>query len=517
MAVLRLIVLAAALVSATSCTVDRSGLDRVFFCERSSDCGPNYRCYRALAEFIEPPGGFCVPACGEDCADCRCDGYCTARGECLSTCDPRAPDCGEGRACLRLSIEERGVFHSSPRGICAPVATCDDSSDCGEERPICLSDMLLDHDAVMDNTLCLAPRCGDDGACPEGWQCVEQTLFAPGEPRCWPRCGDDQQCPPGMTCAVTLGLNVCLPGVPVSFDCDDDVNCLVGRCRDFGLASFCTVDCADSLECASLPFDYMYTIPELMECRDDGAGPLCTVSRLGRYCDGDDDCTAGLDCLALHPVWDRDDDSTIMACSLDCTRDGQCESFGGYCSIRATDRLVEGRCVRFGRVGAPCELATAGRRCVEPLTCVAHDGLLNPVCSRACDGHAECRDAMGLCLDVPEAETPACIPVGGPGDLCFDNDQQPTCWPGLECFRARFATDSGVTEAEVCSRICSRDDECLDLGAYCASDEVFGPAAEAHPGLCHRRRPDGVSCDRDDQCLGGACESGSCASPIESR
>ncbi len=326
------------------CTVDGSFLNtELFLCDVSSDCGSGWACARATPYAPD----FCAP----DCAS-GCDGVCVVQGEeeaCLSGCriqeDLTTSECPSADYdCIRVSAED-------DNGVCYPVDGCTAGADCGQDEE-CLSTLaqavgIVGAGLRTDNLYCV-PAPDDPADCPP--RSVHTTTIFTGDPgfqMCLPVCdATDTRCPPAFGCLRQLagtGQAACLPGM-YGVPCDDDTNCLQGRCRDTGLGGeFCTTTCGEALRIGFGCENISEQLNSLglryrLEC-DAGAGGgedggLCVPRyEIGTPCTTPESeafvCAADLSCQAVA-------DGGQKFCTKACSDDDQCNVEGrsgqNFCS-----------------------------------------------------------------------------------------------------------------------------------------------------------------------------------------
>ena len=353
----------ALLVLVGGCRVDDTFLDQDLFpCDVDHDCGEGWGCVEATPYATD----FCAPHCDE----VSCDGVCTADDDgslCLRACriyeDGSTSRCaGQGFECIRTSAER-------DEGICYPVVSCDSSADCPQGE-ICLADFVgFAPGAATDNYYCV-PRDTGTG-CPPRSQPID---VGDGDPLCLATCDPpDSRCPPGFGCLEQAAIVsddevVCFPGLH-GVPCNDDTNCLLGRCLDTGAGKQCSLSCdAAALlagGCGGLLS--LATVVDALgfECdptanggRDGGLcvtrssiGFICTTPESDAYV-----CEAGLDCRAFPTA-----EGEVRVCTRNCEVDQQCltpGSDGTYCQRSPRG----GFCLPKGGDGASC---VDGRQCLS--------------------------------------------------------------------------------------------------------------------------------------------------------
>ncbi|HJL05496.1 MAG TPA: dickkopf-related protein [Polyangiaceae bacterium LLY-WYZ-15_(1-7)] len=341
----RSLLLACALFAASACRVDDGFLDEdLFVCAGPSDCGEGWGCVRGSPYAVD----FCAAHCADE-GNAACDGICTeqdGRALCLRGCrfdeEGLPSDCpGEGFACIRASAE-------TDEGICYPVDPCRGPADCAEGE-VCLAQLvgLSPEDTESAGFYCV-PAPDATGACPPRSQPV---ATGGGGSLCVATCDPpDTRCPPGFGCLLQSAVFadegedvLCFPGL-YGVPCDDDTNCLLGRCLDLGgPGKQCTLACDEAARlagsCGNLPSlaDAVGALD--FECdpsaNDGEDGGLCvTRSSIGFLCTTPESnayvCADGLECRSFPLA----DGGEVRLCTTECRIDQQCNrpgSAANYC------------------------------------------------------------------------------------------------------------------------------------------------------------------------------------------
>jgi len=364
-----------------ACQVDRALLsERLFSCEVSSDCGADWGCVRASP--------YAADFCATDCDATTCDGICAEQGGsrlCLRGCriqeDGSTSQCpSEGLSCVRISTE-------SDDGICYPVDTCSVDRDCPDDG-LCLGTIAAAVTGVSrtDNFYCV-PRPKPDGSCPP--RSVPTDIGVGGD-LCLATCElSDTRCPPSFGCLTQFGLFAqgspipCFPGF-YGTPCDDDTNCLLGRCLDTGdSGKQCSISCEEATR--------LYG----------GCGNLLSTS------------------------------SVSSAFSLECDP-----------SLRSPENAApatpDGLCITHYGVGFPCVPASDAFPCADGLACTHFSGPTGDLdlCTKRCLGDAQCNGG-----EAPRDYCFAgyCFPKGGDGARCTSRGQ---CLSG-RCVDGLCAGDFG--------------------------------------------------------------------------
>ncbi|MBX3246943.1 MAG: hypothetical protein KF901_07165 [Myxococcales bacterium] len=309
---------------------------------------------------------FCAP----DCQSVRCDGICTVQGRdalCLRGCrlqaDGTSSDCGDGLACVRTSAEWDD-------GVCYPVRRCRGSTDCSAGE-VCLAELvgLTPADPRSNGYYCV-PAPDMDGECPSRSRPV---ALESGTELCVATCDPpDTRCPPGFGCllqaAVLSDVEVlCYPGI-YGVPCDDDTNCLLGRCLDTGASGRqCTLGCDEAARlaggCGGLSSLATHVSALTFECDPAaaGGGGLCVIrSGIGFVCTTPESdayvCADGLECRTFSSAFDQ-----VRLCTKGCRTDRECNAPGAYVNY-CQPFLEESVCLPRFAVGA---------RCSDPRQCLS--------------------------------------------------------------------------------------------------------------------------------------------------
>jgi hypothetical protein len=367
-------------IALAGCTVARPGdlTTRLWACDEVADCLDGWGC----ADRSVLGDDFCRPAC--DVSDpSSCDGACTRTGECLARCTiegDTTTECPDGHTCVRSDL-------LGDDGVCFPADGCSRSSECGEGMG-CLNDVFDLPSTVpglpysADHLYCVAVPDASE-RCATGYLPVPSD--GSGSAYCLPRCDSaGSRCPPVLTCLRGMGYLFAHPGASPCYPgywglpCDDDAQCIVGRCLDIGGgARACTHSCEEAA--ALFP----------------GTGGGCTaVQTLARG-------------LRL--------DAVIVGCQ----------------------QIAESRiCVPLGTPGAPCNEDTL---CAAGLECrtFGEGTTEQSFCTRACTVDADCdyptAPVTAYCARDPRGGN-LCLPRSYEGGACARAEH---CRPGLTCVSAR--------------------------------------------------------------------------------
>lgn len=365
-------------------------LDEGFFaCTSPAECGPDQGC--AEGNVYSPD--FCRPACDLDDPSSCPDGVCTARGACLERCTIQPDGSNDGCASPDFTCVRTDAIRDE--GVCFPVEGCSRTSDCNDDvEQLCLNDALglpASTTALrFDNLYCTA-RVDAEGRCAEGYL---RFTFADPEGGttavCYPPCdpsGGAPYCPPSTTCFRGFGelagfpaTPPCLPGV-WGLPCEDDTQCLIGRCLPVGedqdgtARRACTETCEDA-EALGLGCDGLSTFAEAL-----GVGTRMHCGEVR----GEEVCVPRYDLLALC------DDS--LACV---------GGDGAACEAVEVDvDTVAHVCIRFCIDAQDCASETGGEaadyRCIETAGPSGVCMRKRPLGGRCADDE-DCRE--GVCCDV---------------------------------------------------------------------------------------------------------------------
>ncbi len=154
-------------------------------CDPDEVCDPTVRRCALDGGGAAPVGGRC-----ETRADCTpATATCHDAGEgprCRGYCDPAAPECSEGEACVALRDDLGACV---PSGGGAPLDPCAEDLECASAR--CLQAYL--------GGRCYQP-CGEDADCGEG-ACVDLARDPAAPVRaCAPSCAEDADCAAPLLC-----------------------------------------------------------------------------------------------------------------------------------------------------------------------------------------------------------------------------------------------------------------------------------------------------------------------------
>ncbi len=488
------------------------------YCEEQSDCRDNYVCQPVYGT----PHSLCSPRCNlsNACPDqTQCDtesGKCVLRecdpdeadscdttasgricypdsrnlttkgGLCLSTCDPKSPDCNAGDVCQPLPEDPAN------KGICTPPG-CKATADCRAG-------------AVCKDSVCQPPaRCDDAGAC------ADDTTACVGGPggQCMPKCPSEGSCSDahaGLVCAQNVAASpVCLPeGSFPGSACRADKNSPCDSVRaGNGSAEMvcenntCLVACSaggdglcgsvnGSLSCATEVFDQPVCLP-------DGAFPAGP-------CGNDDSCqnvdlgggvSAKMACKADRCVFDCGESAIGSA-----NGEAYCATIDDSLTC-ATDVYPDSAvCLPQGSFpGGPCSHGTCSKLGDADMVCEDNQCLVTCSVDNDTCGAIE---ASLVCAAGIFAE-PVCLPKGSfPGGACggANNDQ---CAQDL----------NGVSEVDMqcvsgrCVIGCDEEDRYAGYGeSLCRFADPSLTCAAAAGDVCVKA------------CVSGACDGGySCFDP----
>lgn len=351
--------------SLAGCTVARPDPNAsIYRCGATPDCLPGFACVDRTP-LGEP--GYCVPACDPAHARETCpDGVCTSQGACLDGCivvlDGTVTEgCPPGLSCVRTdSLRDEGV--------CYAIESCSVGSDCasspGAPPRACIGDALgiptsvpgLD---IASNRL----FCVDAPEGPRADRCAAgSVLLDAATPVCMPTCGEaGERCPPATTCLAGLGWFFGASGSSVCFvgawgaPCEDDTQCLFGRCLDVGGRRVCTERCDDVPTlpgpdgCAGIEDSTFYG-SFTARCEEVAGESVCVPrGEIGTPCGASLPCIDALQCLLVRG-------ESTGVCSRGCSTDPDCwlAEVPAHRRQSAYCEPTIGACLPRRRIGAPC-------------------------------------------------------------------------------------------------------------------------------------------------------------------
>ena len=275
----------------------------------------------------------------------------------------------------------------SDEGLCFPADGCTVSSDC-PSGTACLNDVFQIPPSLYVPGVIRASFESDQLYCtavPEGDRCpVGYVYIAPlndAQPAtCLPSCDAPARCPPLFSCTRGIGdlLNVvnddiCIPGF-WGLPCEDDTQCLLGRCLDVGGTRACTETCTHAQEistlgCSLLEVGSTLGIANFVYTCDEAADVCVPAVTPGGICNEATRCLAGA--CSTVPLGGGE----VDLCLVGCRGDADC----------ALNALPVGRrddyyCLMGAGAGAGVcfPRAAAGARCGMDRQCL----------SRVCTGGA---------------------------------------------------------------------------------------------------------------------------------
>ena len=444
-------------------------------CAENNDCTSGY-CIDTFDGLV------CAQSCLSDCPqDFVCKLVSSTSGDASSICVPRFPR------------------------LCEPCqADADCSSALGGDKSLCVPY----GDGTGDLGHFCGGGCGDDVACPSGWQCEEVVSAGGAKAKQCRR--QDLTCPCSArarelglsTACATLseagscqgkrgcsaqGLSACDAPAAASETCDlKDEDCDgqtdEGMLEDCDDANPCTADACSGGECSHLP--------AAGECDDANACTEADACKEG-VCDG-----AGIDCDDNDP------------CSADaCDKVKGCGHTG-----------VSGLACDDGDVCTPADSCKAGV-CLPGSATDCDDG--NPCTDDGCDSAKGCSHAANIlpcsdgdvCSLGDTCKDAACSAVGkqncDDGNPCTDD----ACDPINSCQHA--ANDKVCDDGNACTS----GDSCLagaciinkavscDDGKICTTDSC-DPAKGCSNAANNSACDDKNACTVADTCKDGACSAG---------
>ncbi len=464
-------------------------------------------------------GGVCVAGA---CSDCTTDADCLAAMHCDNE--------GSHRGCVDDAFFGEPCNEDPPLGVAKNVdcyeGYCSLAGTCSQ----CLFDAHCEASSYCDT---VSHTCVPKA--PNGAVCTLDTQCASGicDLMCV-ECSADADCAAGMYCDTPLGaLNTCKPRMPLGGSCTADNQCISGACGEGACAAPCTADpdCPPTTFCE--PF-----------------GKFCKTkfpNGVGVGCTADNQCLSGhclLPALSCVVCESNTDCSATEYCSLNtCVSK---KSTGAACLF--DDECISGTCGE-GVCATPC---TADPDCppttfCEPFGKFCKDKFPNGV-GVGCTADNQC--TSGHCLEIAlscvecEANTDcantdycslnSCLPQKPNGDPCTFNDE---C-TGRACGEGHCATacntDYGCPPTSFCEpdgKFCKtkfpngfavgctadvqcQSGHCIEVALSCVECEVSPQCPLDHYcslNTCLARKPNGAACTFDDECLGGKCGEGHCA------
>jgi hypothetical protein len=432
--------MAAALASAPAlgCRVDEAAFEaRVFHCDTAAPdplCGTDANGAPMTCFAARQLGGtdFCTERCDAPMSLPAEDAVCVQGNALLTACNPADDLPGTGGACGRPELGCLRTDVLTDEGVCVTMQPCSSDVDCHDPvRSTCAATFLKKLYAGnptlhADHLYCLQDGCqANDTACSPGETCLRNVIPPVQNPPdiCVPNCDSQQRCPPNQFCYQKLSgpdsPAVCLPGL-LGFECETDVDCLVGKCTDMSggpiWPKLCSIDCNSDADCA--PFD---SNQGLFFCNSDNHCVTPYAFR-GTSCKSDDDCTRnkamGAICTRFAPA---DAEGT---CLLPCDADGTCPAFSGIPqTCLASQQQTPSTPVCFpGLFGYPC---ATDDNCVGGLSCRGADSTTGTpgFCTTLCQTTTDC-DADRWLGGGAFCSSPICVPKLADGKKgCTANEQ----------------------------------------------------------------------------------------------
>lgn len=295
--------------------------------------------------------------------------------------------------------------------------------------------------------------------------------------------------------------------------CEDDADCLVGRCRQESIGNVC----ADALPCASDGHCGAGFLCRLNPGSVDSESGLptslgsCSDGKHGSVCYEDAHCKYG-GCAGNRCPGGRENDS--------CKSDANCES--GFCRIYAASSTSTGICVS-GEAGGSCE---DDGDCGTGLHCTSgacHGSGVGQSCDDASDcasgicvsGSCRGGEPGSVCVDDADCDEGLCA-LGrcSSGSLLAPCADASDCETGLRCARqvcTDGSTGSPCSSGTDCAvRACVRgscsageNGDVCDAPEHCASGRCADPAG-VEPGVCTSGAK-GAPCRSPSNCVSGSC------------
>ena len=497
-------------------------------CEDHDECAPGAFCVS-----LTVGGRACVPGCNPDIPSCPRAFSCVldiASGVDSTVCLPIGGACcvdqdadtyGQGVGCMGTDCDDADEAinpgaSETCNGIDDDCDGIDDDppTDCLSGRCSALTDGTYEAVAGAD---CVSAECasGTTTSC-ELFTCEDGGAFGT---RCATTCApdgtdDDLFCIEGAHCDA----GACVMDEPNGGMCDEDSDCVVGRC-DNGFCCATGTCCSVAADCGPAG---TATCDDPARCQGRRGNITCTAEFrcMSDGVEDDSGCTTetrSRDCGLYDPVYCNGATSqpepvcpTNCTGDSDCVDNAHCEFVGpiGYC---LPDRVPGGVCSR-------------PQDCQDGLFCA--DGVC---CTSACVG--TCRScnlagSAGTCENIPAGQDPQNECAGlscatyytgfGPGeDICYA--RQPVSDTMAQCNGGGACTDP-ATLCELSPRGATQ----IDCDNNCQAP-VAGTCTGATPGMCRNldSPSDTVSCGLGicrstvQRCVGGTQQSCTpAASPV---
>lgn len=495
-------------------------------CNDGNVCTTNDRCNAGACVGGPPPNcndnnvcttDTCDPTLGciftDNLLPCDDGSACTLQDFCLQgTCRAgRNRDCNDNNACTNDSCNAvTGCVYVNNTG------TCNDNDPCTENDVCAVGVCRGTQKNCSDSVACTVDRCVN-GNCEN----VADNS----------RCSNGNWCDGVETCDATLG---CQPGTP---PCNDGIPCTNDICN-----------------------------PDDQLCTYTPNHALCSN---GQFCDGVEQCSPTLGCVAGAPINCNDG----VACTAD-----SCDENADTCVHAPNDSLCNDNniCTDDFCEAAGCEYDFNTVPCNDGLLCTINDTCGGGTCSgtpktcppgqqcdpadgqcKACLNNSQCNDNnvcttdtcnAGVCVFTPNSNScddglfctltdacsgGTCVGSGNhcPNQLC--NETTDTC---VDCLSATDCNDNNICTNNVCNngscQFPPNTVPCPD-GLFCNGDEVCGGGVcqpgtppdcshldgECTDGVCNESTDacvaqpvqNGVSCDdglfctHNDKCTGGVC------------
>ncbi|MCO4761133.1 MAG: hypothetical protein KC502_06485 [Myxococcales bacterium] len=459
----------------------------------------------------------CTHASLPDGANCDDGDVCNGFGACgQGTCKVGlALDCDDGNPCTKdVCHPLKGCTHAAHKGdcddgnactmadVCASGACVGVALQCGDLNPCTIDTCKVE---LGCQYLPVAGSCDDGSACTTGDACSEGACK-----------GTDTNCDDGKPCTIDTCSKI---GVCEHDDkpteatgCDDGNACTLGDlCKSGVCSAGVSIDCQDGNTCTNDTCDKVSGL-----CKYTFRTGSC-VTATG--CTSDASCKLGL-CQG----------TPIANC---CKLNGNCND-GNPCSIDSCDKST-GQCSHAPVSGLGCG---DGSKCTVGDVCVG--GLCKGAAYLGCDDDKPCTldyclsqtgchhllTVTGLCSDddpcngIEHCSVGGCLPGVAPDcddgkpctlDLCEKAKGCVSAFkqPGTSC-----DDGSGCTTTDQCDGLgtcvgtptkgagCCTSDAACDDGYACTLDKCLTALARCtHTPL---------TCNSNQQCTAGWCETGSC-------
>ena len=288
-------------------------------CRTDRDCDEGALCF----------DGTCIRDCSEGGASCPAGMSCVREGRdglCLITCRTDR-DCPERTECVEVARDQRVCVPMEDGGIsCGNDGACPRGFVCDEETNRCIDEEIIiegcreDRDCADDqrciDDMCreVDGRCRSDRDCGENAECIDNWCVSQGDDP--DVCEDNRDCPDGMICHDEFFRCLRDPdeGCESNRDCDDEFVCIAGMCR---LEDF--APCGEGFQSCD---------PDWMVCDDQLGVCLPPSCANGQRCPDGLTCRDDIFCLPGGGPAERCEDNRDCEDGQVCRR-GRCQEDNG--------------------------------------------------------------------------------------------------------------------------------------------------------------------------------------------